>query len=126
VSARSRRGKVDEEERGTMVRWWLEKSGRSRDELQEIGRMIWPEIAGEHPGSPCFDATLPCNNARPHQHERQGSMIGVAIALLLIGVVLLFLIPWVGIPVGIVGLVLVGLWMAGFGRRAMDQDQPAD
>jgi Flp pilus assembly protein TadB len=53
-------------------------------------------------------------------------MIGVAIALLLIGVVLLFLIPWVGIPVGIVGLVLVGLWMAGFGRRAMDQDQPAD
>jgi hypothetical protein len=33
-----------------MVRWWLEKSGRSRDELQEIGRMIWPEIASEHPG----------------------------------------------------------------------------
>ena len=51
-------------------------------------------------------------------------MIGVAVACLLIGVLLLFLIPWVGIPVGIVGLVLVVLWMAGFGRRAVHGDQP--
>jgi hypothetical protein len=53
-------------------------------------------------------------------------MIGVAIAFLLIGVLLLFLVPWVGIPVGIVGLVLVVMWMAGFGRRAAERDQPAD
>jgi hypothetical protein len=51
-------------------------------------------------------------------------MIGVAVAFLLIGVLLLFLIPWVGIPVGILGLVLVVLWMAGFGRRAVQGDQP--
>jgi hypothetical protein len=52
-------------------------------------------------------------------------MIGVGIALLIVGVVFLFLIPWVGIPVGIVGLVLAILWMAGFGRRAVRGDQPA-
>jgi Flp pilus assembly protein TadB len=53
-------------------------------------------------------------------------VIGVAVAFVLIGVLLLFLIPWVGIPVGIIGLVLAILWMAGFGRRAAQQDQPVD
>lgn len=53
-------------------------------------------------------------------------MIGVGIALLVVGVVFLFIIPWVGIPVGIVGLVLAILWMAGFGRRAARGEQPAD
>jgi len=32
--------------------------------------------------------------------------------------VLLFLIPWVGIAAGIVGLVLAILYFAGVGRRA--------
>jgi Flp pilus assembly protein TadB len=45
-------------------------------------------------------------------------MIGVGIALIVVGIVFLFVIPWVGIPVGIVGLVLAVLWVAGFGRRA--------
>ena len=45
-------------------------------------------------------------------------MIGVAIALVVIGVILLFLIPWVGLATGIVGLILVGLYAAGFWRRA--------
>jgi len=45
-------------------------------------------------------------------------MIGVGIALLIIGVIFLFVIPWAGIPVAIVGLVLAVLWIAGFGRRA--------
>jgi hypothetical protein len=45
-------------------------------------------------------------------------MIGVALALILIGIVFLFLFPWVGIPVGIVGLVLFVAYLAGFGRRA--------
>jgi hypothetical protein len=44
-------------------------------------------------------------------------MIGVALALLVIGVVLLFVIPWFGIPLGIAGLVLLVLAIAGFGRR---------
>jgi hypothetical protein len=45
-------------------------------------------------------------------------MIGIALALVVIGVVFLFFIPWVGIPVGIVGLVLALLYLIGFGRRA--------
>jgi hypothetical protein len=45
-------------------------------------------------------------------------MLGIALALIVIGVVLLFLIPWVGVPVGIVGLVLALLSLAGVGRRA--------
>jgi hypothetical protein len=45
-------------------------------------------------------------------------VIGAALAFVVIGIVFLFLIPWVGIPVGIVGLVLAVLWLAGFGRRA--------
>jgi hypothetical protein len=51
-------------------------------------------------------------------------MIGVGIALLIVGIVFLFIVPWVGIPVGIVGIVLAALWVAGFGRRAVRGDQP--
>jgi membrane protein implicated in regulation of membrane protease activity len=49
-------------------------------------------------------------------------VIGVGIALIVIGVIFLFVIPWVGIPVGIVGVLLAVLWLAGFGRRAMSRD----
>jgi Flp pilus assembly protein TadB len=51
-------------------------------------------------------------------------MIGAALALILIGIVLLFLVPWVGIPVGAVGLVLLLLYLIGFGRRAATDRQP--
>jgi hypothetical protein len=44
------------------------------------------------------------------------SMIGLGIALLVLGVIFLFFLPWVGIPLGIVGLVLVILWLAGLAR----------
>ena len=53
-------------------------------------------------------------------------MIGVGIALIAVGVVFLFIIPWVGIPVGIVGLLLAILWVAGFGRRAVEGDAAED
>jgi hypothetical protein len=43
-------------------------------------------------------------------------MIGLGIALVVLGVIFLFFLPWVGIPLGIVGLVLVILWLAGLGR----------
>ncbi len=52
------------------------------------------------------------------------SMIGLGIALVVIGIIFLFILPWVGIPVGIVGLVLAILWFAGF-VRARGQ-QPGD
>ena len=47
-------------------------------------------------------------------------MIGLALALVVIGVFLLFLIPWVGIPVGIVGLLLAVGYLLGIGRRAAE------
>jgi Flp pilus assembly protein TadB len=53
-------------------------------------------------------------------------MIGVGVALIIVGLIFLFVIPWVGIPVGIVGLVLAIAWFAGFGRRAARGEQPAD
>ena len=53
-------------------------------------------------------------------------MIGVAIAFIVVGIVFLFLVPWVGIPVGLVGLVLAILWVAGFGRRAAGRDEYAE
>ena len=51
-------------------------------------------------------------------------MIGVGIALIVVGIIFLFIVPWVGIPVGIVGLILAILWIAGFARRPARGDQP--
>lgn len=45
-------------------------------------------------------------------------MIGVGILLIIAGIVFLVLMPWVGGPLTVVGLALVGLWVVGFGRRA--------
>jgi len=53
-------------------------------------------------------------------------MIGLGIAFIVVGIIFLFLIPWVGIVVGIVGLVLAILWVAGFGRRAAAHDTHSD
>ena len=53
-------------------------------------------------------------------------MIGVGIAFIVLGVVFLFVIPWVGIAAGLVGLVLAVLWVAGFGRRAVGGDEGAE
>ena len=47
-------------------------------------------------------------------------MIGVALALVALGVILLFLIPWIGIAAGVVGLILALLYVAGIGRRAAE------
>ena len=50
-------------------------------------------------------------------------MIGLGIAFIVVGIVFLFIVPWVGIPIGIVGLVLALLWIAGFGRRAASREE---
>jgi len=43
-------------------------------------------------------------------------MIGLAIALVVIGVIFLFFLPWIGIPIGIVGLMLLLLLLVGLVR----------
>jgi len=47
-------------------------------------------------------------------------MIGAPLALIAIGVIFLFIVPWVGIVVGIVGVILLVLFLLGFGRRAAE------
>jgi len=47
-------------------------------------------------------------------------VIGVALAIIIIGIMFGFVIPWVGIAVGLVGLVLFIAFLAGFGRRAAE------
>jgi Flp pilus assembly protein TadB len=51
-------------------------------------------------------------------------VIGLALALVVVGLIFLFLIPWVGIPVGIVGVILLVVWLLGFGKRAASEPQP--
>ena len=53
-------------------------------------------------------------------------MIGVAIAFIVLGLIFLFVVPFVGIAVGVVGLVLAILWLAGFGRRAASREISAE
>jgi hypothetical protein len=40
--------------------------------------------------------------------------------MIIVGIVFGFVIPWVGIVVGFVGLVLLIAFVAGFGRRAAE------
>jgi hypothetical protein len=47
-------------------------------------------------------------------------VIGVALALVVLGLILLFIVPWVGIAVGVVGLILVVVYLLGFGKRAAE------
>jgi 4-hydroxybenzoate polyprenyltransferase len=53
-------------------------------------------------------------------------MIGVGVALLVVGIILLFMLPWVGIVLGVAGIVLSVLYFAGFGRRPRPGEQHAD
>lgn len=48
-------------------------------------------------------------------------MLGLALALVVIGVVFLFVFPWVGIPVGFLGLVLVVVYLVGAARRPLER-----
>jgi Flp pilus assembly protein TadB len=43
-------------------------------------------------------------------------MIGVSIGLIIVGIVFLFVVPWVGVAAGVVGLILLVGFLLGFGR----------
>jgi hypothetical protein len=51
-------------------------------------------------------------------------VVPAAIALIVIGVIMLFLIPGVGIVAGIVGVLLLIGYAAGIGRRAAREPRP--
>ena len=48
-------------------------------------------------------------------------MLGLALVLIVLGLIGLFLFPWGGIVVGIVGLLLLIAFLFGFGSRAQTQ-----
>jgi hypothetical protein len=51
-------------------------------------------------------------------------MIGLGIALMVIGIVFGFVIPWVGILLGLVGLALFIFFVGGYDRRAAHEPRP--
>lgn len=51
-------------------------------------------------------------------------MIGLGIAFIIVGLIFFFTLFWVGVPVALIGIVLVVLYFAGFGRRAARGEQP--
>jgi hypothetical protein len=53
-------------------------------------------------------------------------VIAVGLAFIVAGIIFLFFMPWIGIPVGLVGLVVAILWVAGFGSPAVEGDPYAD
>lgn len=44
-------------------------------------------------------------------------MLGAALALVVVGIIFLFVIPWVGIVAGAVGLLLLIVYLVGAARR---------
>jgi hypothetical protein len=45
-------------------------------------------------------------------------MLAVALAGIVVGIVFLFILPWVGVPIGVVGLVLLGIWLVALIRKS--------
>jgi hypothetical protein len=45
-------------------------------------------------------------------------MLAVALAAVVVGLVFLFIMPWVGVPVGLVGLLLLVIWLVALGRKS--------
>jgi len=50
-------------------------------------------------------------------------VIGLFIAIVVVGLVMIFVLPWVGVPVAIVGALLALVYFFAFARRAA-QDRP--
>ena len=44
-------------------------------------------------------------------------MLGAALAMVVIGIIFLFVIPWAGIVVAAIGLILLAVYLVGAARR---------
>jgi hypothetical protein len=51
-------------------------------------------------------------------------MLPAAAALIVIGLIMLFIIPGVGLVAGIIGVLLLVLYAVGIGRRAAREPRP--
>jgi hypothetical protein len=45
-------------------------------------------------------------------------MLAVALAMIVVGIAFRFVIPWVGFPLGIVGVLLLVIWLVAVGRKS--------
>jgi hypothetical protein len=52
-------------------------------------------------------------------------VIVLALVFVVVGLIFLVALPWVGIPLAFVGLVLAVIWTAGFARRGIRGRNPA-
>ena len=50
-------------------------------------------------------------------------MLGVALAAIVVGLIFLFVIPWVGFAVGAVGLILLLVYVLGAVRRPATREE---
>ena len=50
-------------------------------------------------------------------------MLGVALAAVVVGLILLFVIPWVGFVIGALGLILLLVYVIGAVRRPMTREE---
>jgi hypothetical protein len=48
-------------------------------------------------------------------------VLGAALAMVVIGIIFLFVIPWAGIVVGAVGLILLLVYVVGAARRPVER-----
>ncbi len=50
-------------------------------------------------------------------------MLGVALAAIVVGLILLFMIPWVGFVVGAIGLILLLVYVLAAVRRPVTREE---
>lgn len=50
-------------------------------------------------------------------------MLGVALAAIVVGLIFLFVIPWVGFIVGAIGLILLLVYVVGAVRRPVTREE---
>lgn len=48
-------------------------------------------------------------------------MLGAALAAIVIGIIFLFVVPWAGLVAGVVGLILLVVYLVGAARRPIQR-----
>ncbi len=48
-------------------------------------------------------------------------MLALALALVVVGLVFLFVLPWVGVPLGVIGVILLVVYAVGAARRTTER-----
>jgi hypothetical protein len=52
-------------------------------------------------------------------------VIGAGIAFIVVGLIFVFVFPWIGLAIGVVGVAFAVLWLVGVGRRVSHEEPGA-